>query len=70
MMRKTKMKYLSTILLIVAIVSIPGYSSISLIVEQDTANPLPNIQVERWNIFQLKLDGPQNGNPFFAEDKP
>ena len=59
-----KMKYLLSVILIISIFVIPCFASTNLITQQDTTHPSQNIQVERWTIFQLKLDGPQTGNPF------
>ena len=59
-----KMKYLLSVILIISIFVIPCFASTNLITQQDTTHPSQNIQVERWTIFQLKLVGPQTGNPF------
>jgi hypothetical protein len=52
------MKYFLIIILTISI-AVPCNTSSSIITQQDVSNPKQNIQVERWNIFQLKLDGPQ-----------
>ncbi len=36
----------------------------NIITQANIKNFSENLEVECWNIFQLKLDGPQNGNPF------
>ena len=59
-----KMKYLLSVILIISIFVIPCFASTNLITQQDTTHPSQNIQVERWNIFEIKLDGPQTINPF------
>ena len=41
-----------------------AYAQGKLIIEQNTSDLKRVVQVERWNIFQLNLKGPEKGNPF------
>ncbi len=52
------------IFILSAISIFPCYGSDGIIIEQDWERTLQSIEIERWNVFQLKLEGPREGNPF------
>jgi len=58
------MKHSLKVVLAILIFSIPCLVNSNVIAQHDVADPSQNIQVERWNIFEIKVDGPQTGNPF------
>jgi len=41
-----------------------GYGENPLITELDASSPSTDLMLERWTIFQLKMTGPESGNPF------
>ncbi|MQY77685.1 MAG: DUF5060 domain-containing protein [Bacteroidetes bacterium] len=58
------MKKSLKVVLAILVYCIPCLLSTNVIAQQDPANLLQNNQVGVWNIFDIELKGPQNGNPF------
>ena len=58
------MKHSLKVALAILIYSIPCLLSSNVIAQQEPTNLLQYKQVELWNIYEIKLDGPQAGNPF------
>lgn len=60
----TNMKQSIKVVLAILFISIHYFATSSAMNKQGAVNPSQNIETERWDIFELKLDGPQTANPF------
>jgi hypothetical protein len=58
------MKLSIKVVLTILFISIYYFSTSRAMNKQGAVNPSQNIETERWDIFELKLDGPQTANPF------
>lgn len=58
------MKHSLKLILVIAIFCNHHFFNGNCFAQQNTANPSENLKTERWSIYELKLDGPQTGNPF------
>lgn len=53
-----------SILFVLTAAGASGSGEKPLITEQDVSSPTADLALERWTILQLKMTGPQSGNPF------
>lgn len=58
------MKRIIKIIFFIAISSISTYAGNQLITVQDASNMTPDLKLEKWSIFELKMSGPETGNPY------
>ena len=58
------MKHSLKVALAILVYSIPCLLRSNVIAQQEPTNLLQYKQVELWNIYEIKLDGHQAGNPF------
>ncbi|MBK5194647.1 MAG: DUF4038 domain-containing protein [Proteiniphilum sp.] len=58
------MKHSIEVILLITVFSFSCFAGGSTISKQDASNPSQYRKIERWDFFELKLDGLQTGNPF------